>query len=142
GAHLRGRRIGGHEDDGRGARELGGQRHALGVVARREADHAAPALLVGEGQELVEGSADLEGACPLQVLALEEDAVARGLVEGAAGDHGRAMDAALQPARGLPDIVDGEGIHGADYRAPVEAGYTPPMRMLTAVVASALLLQG
>ena len=102
----------------------------------------APALLVGERQELVEGAANLEGARPLQILALEEDAVARGLVEGAARDHGRAMDVPLQAARGLPNVVDGDGIHGADYRAAVEAGYTARMRTLTAVVASVLLLQG
>jgi len=52
------------------------------------------------------------------------------------------MDVPLQAARGLPNVVDGDGIHGADYRAAVEAGYTARMRTLTAVIASVLLLQG
>src|SRR5579871_3811341 len=40
----------------------------LGVIAGRHADHAAPALLVGEGGKLDDGTAILERVGDLQVL--------------------------------------------------------------------------
>lgn len=65
----RGRRHG-HHDHGAAAEAPGGKRHALGVVARRGADHAAGALLWREVHHLVEGAAQLEGEHGLLVLAL------------------------------------------------------------------------
>jgi hypothetical protein len=91
--HLQGGRVRRHQEDGRGSRELGGEGHALGMVARGEADHAALALLVAEGQELVERAANLEGAGTLEILALEEDVVAAPLVERAARDDRRMVNA-------------------------------------------------
>src|SRR5262249_58243558 len=55
-------RIGRHQDDRADARRARRQRHALGVIARREREDAAAPLAVVEARELVERAADLERA--------------------------------------------------------------------------------
>ena len=79
--HLVGRSGGRHDDDGRHAGELGGERDGEAVVARREGDDAGAAGLVGKLRHHVVGAAQLEGAGRVQVLALEEEARAVGGAE-------------------------------------------------------------
>ena len=59
----------------------GGGRHALGMVAGRERDHAASPLGLRDGRHLVEGAAKLERSGPLQQFRLEEDPGSRAFVE-------------------------------------------------------------
>ena len=65
-----------HHDHGRNAAAARRQRHALGMVAGRGADHAAAGDGLGEVRDLVVGAAQLEREDRLQVLALEQDPVA------------------------------------------------------------------
>ena len=81
------------------------------MVARGETDHATRSLLVAEGQELVERPANLEGARTLEVLALEKDVAAAPLVERAARDHGRAVNAPLEARRRGANILEIDGAH-------------------------------
>ena len=76
------------------------------LFAGGEARDAAPALLVDEGEELVERATDLEGARPLQVPALEENGVAAALVEGAHGDDRRPVNAPRETGGRRLDVVD------------------------------------
>src|ERR1043166_5933070 len=83
-----------------------GDRDGLRVVAGREGDDAARALLIRERENLVGRAAHLEGAGALEVLALEEDAAARQPVEGARGDDGRAVDEGADARLGQADEVE------------------------------------
>ena len=65
-----------HHDDRRDAASTRRKRHALGVVARRGADHAACSRARRQVGDLVVGAAQLEGEHRLQVFALEQDRVA------------------------------------------------------------------
>jgi hypothetical protein len=65
-----------HHDHGADAELLRRQRHALGVVAGRGADHAALALRRRQVGDLVVGAAQLEAEYRLHVLALEQYPVA------------------------------------------------------------------
>jgi len=81
------------------------------MVARGERDDTTGALAGRQAQQLVEGAADLEGTRPLEILTLEEYGIAGRLVEGPAGDHRRAVNAALQAAgRGL-DLLERQHGH-------------------------------
>src|SRR5690606_18341395 len=64
----------------------------LRVVAGAHGDDAAPPLVGGEREELVERAALLEGGGELQVLELEEDLRAREARERAAVDERRRFD--------------------------------------------------
>ncbi len=75
---LDGRRVGRHDDDGRGAEQSRRAGHALGVVARRVGDDAARELGVGQRRDGVVGAADLEGADRLERLRLQVSPRARG----------------------------------------------------------------
>nr|GEU28525.1 hypothetical protein [Tanacetum cinerariifolium] len=75
--HLR--RGGGHHDQG-AAPQLGcRQRHALGVVAGRGANHATLALRFAQVGHLVVGATNLEAEHALHVFALEINAVVKAL---------------------------------------------------------------
>ena len=66
-----------HHDRRAAAEPLRGERHALRVVAGRRRDHAARAARAGGRlRHLVVGAAQLEREHRLQVLALEQHAVA------------------------------------------------------------------
>jgi hypothetical protein len=78
------RRGGRHHHQGAAVQPLGGQRHALSVIAGRRADHAAAQLLGGELHHLVVSAAQLERKHLLQVLALQQQPVVE-----AAGQPGR-----------------------------------------------------
>ncbi len=64
-----------HHDQGLHAPVARGQRHALGVIARRGRDHAARHLGLRQQGDLVAGPAQLEGKHRLQILALEQHPV-------------------------------------------------------------------
>ena len=106
---LRDRRAVGHEDGGRDAVLLRGQRDALRVVAGRGRHDAEGTLLVGEPGDPDGGAADLERAGALEVLALE--------VHRHPGERGEPPrlhhrcpdgDGVDQRARGL-DVGKGDG---------------------------------
>ena len=70
-----------HDDRRRNAQLARRQRHALGMIARGCADDAALARLGREPDDLVVGSAKLEGEDRLQVLPLEQDRSSQALRE-------------------------------------------------------------
>src|SRR2546427_19320 len=102
--HLQRGRVGRHADDGARADHARRQGDALSVVARRVRDDAARAVGVGERAELVERAADLEGSRALEVLALEEHAVAARVVERLRRDGRGAVDPIAEPPR-VPLLV-------------------------------------
>ena len=65
-------RVRRHDDDARDVEHLSGERDGLRVVAGREGDDAAAALVGVQSRERVVRAAKLEGAGALQVFALEE----------------------------------------------------------------------
>ena len=107
---FQGRGGRGHHDQRAAAEAAGRQRHALGVVAGRGADHAARTLLRRQVRHLVVGAAQLEAEHALHVFALEVNAVAharrqrRGQVER--GLFGDVVDAGGQ------DFLEIVGSHG------------------------------
>ena len=66
-------RVRRHYDGGLHAEDLRRRRHTLGVVAGRERDHPAAALVLRDRGQLVEGAAELERPGPLQHFGLQED---------------------------------------------------------------------
>ena len=101
---LHRRRVGRHDDDARDVEHLSGERDRLRVVAGREGDDAAAALVGGEARERVVGAAELEGAGALQVLALEEQVGAGARVDGARGRDRRPWATPAICARGALDV--------------------------------------
>ena len=81
GLHLDLRRRLRHHDRGRNPAAPRRQRDALGMIARRRADHAALRRRVGQVRDLVVGPAHLEREHGLQVLALEKNVVAQATTE-------------------------------------------------------------
>ena len=75
--HLQGGSGDGHDDDGTAAQLACRQRHTLGMVAGRGADHAPGTFLGAEVGHLVVGAAQLERENGLHVLALEQHPVAQ-----------------------------------------------------------------
>ena len=71
---LQRRRVGRHDDDRGDAEPLRGDRHALGMIAGGEGDHAALPLLVAELHQPVGRAAQLERAAGLQAFAFQPDA--------------------------------------------------------------------
>ncbi len=115
--HLDRRRRLRHHDDRRDAAAARRERDALCVVAGGRADHAAPGDGVGEVGDLVVGAAQLEREDRLQVLALEQDAVAeaprqpRGRLEGRL--DGDVVDARLEDAFDVALLHGKPGCRGA-----------------------------
>ena len=100
GIHLDGGRGHGHDDDGFASQTAGGQGHPLGMVAGRGGDDAAAQLFGRKTGHLVVGAAQLEGKHRLQVVPLEQHAVAQaagkahGLIQR--GLDGHVVDPAQQ----------------------------------------------
>src|SRR5712672_1394486 len=67
------RRIARHPDGRAHAQEVSGQGHGLRMIARGESHRAARSLLGREAAQRVIGTAELEGACALEILTFEED---------------------------------------------------------------------
>jgi hypothetical protein len=120
--HLDARR-GYRHDDGRAAAELlRRERHALRVVAGARRDHAARELRRREARHLVVGAAQLEREHRLQVLSLEQQAIAE-----PARQAGRHLQRRL-----LRDVIDArvedflEVIDAAHGRSLAQAACGPP----------------
>jgi hypothetical protein len=96
GADLDLRRGDRHDDRGPAAQPLGGQRHALGMIAGGGGDHAALQGGCRQSRHLVIRAAHLEGKHRLQVLALQQHATA---------------GARRQPGRELERRLDGDVVH-------------------------------
>src|SRR4029079_19025790 len=79
----------------------------------------------------VVGAAKLEGADALEVLRLEEDGRAGGLVERPGRDHRRAVGDAVEPPRGGPDVLD------ADHGVRSTAAHSPEWRRTRSVIPKA-----
>jgi hypothetical protein len=102
-----------HHDHRPGA-ELGrGQRHALRVIARRGADHAAGDLVRAQARHLVVGAPQLEREDRLKILAFQQHPPAEPLREARHRVEG-ALDRHVVDAGGedLADVVR----HGAGSR--------------------------
>jgi hypothetical protein len=110
GIDLQGRRGGRHHDQRAAAEAARRQRHALGMVAGRGADHAALELLRRQVRHLVVGAAQLEAEHALHVFALEVNAVAHALGQGR-GQFERGFLGHVVDARGQ-DFLEVVGSHG------------------------------
>jgi hypothetical protein len=87
------------------------------VVSRAHRDHAAAALGLRQGQQLVERAALLERRGELQVLQLEENLRPGEPRQRAAVDARRALDRAGDALRGGANVGDGDrGEYGEVYR--------------------------
>ncbi len=122
GGHLGGGCVLGHDDHRGHVEQAGRERDRLGMVAGGEGQHAALALGGVQLHQGVVGAAELEGPHALEVLALEEELGAQGLVGGARAQHGGAVgDARQAPGRGGDVVVGGRGrgmrFHGASSRS-------------------------
>ncbi|MPM04481.1 hypothetical protein SDC9_50758 [bioreactor metagenome] len=144
----------GKDEGGLDAEHLRRVGHALGVVPGGRGDDALRPLLVGEGEDLVGGSTDLEGSRKLEILRLEVDLRAPQGVKlvspqdggppHLAGDSpGRVFyvlksdnpchctaSASLCPFRAF--IVNGTGAAGISSAAP------PPVRLFYSSIHSAM----
>src|SRR6266516_2011892 len=89
--------VGGFRFDGDDAAGEGG-----GVVAGGEGDQAAIAGLLGQGQQAVEGAADLERAGLLERLGLDHNPGPGAPVEGGRGHHRGPVDPSGDPSRCRP----------------------------------------
>ena len=89
----------------------GGDGGGLRVVAGRIGDHAAGKRLRGQGKDQVRGSADLECAAALEVLAFEEGAHAGFGVEPGGSEDRRAARQRPDPFRRRAHVggLNGEG---------------------------------
>src|SRR6266536_445402 len=120
GRDLDRRRAGWHVDHRGDAEVGGGEGDALGVVAGARRHDAAPAHGGGQPGHVHERPAQLEGAGPLQQLALEVDLPAS--LRRRAGEHrGGDGDAAELLGR-PPDVLDAHCDGGGDRRDGRSAG--------------------
>ena len=98
---LHGTRSLPHDDEAVDALQRGAVRKRLRVVPGRDPDHPGSALVIGQGRELVQGTARLEGAGALEELCFQVDARS----EGRRREHGRPVQAARDGFPSAPDIV-------------------------------------
>src|SRR5262249_56869183 len=96
----------------------------LRVVAGREGDNAAGALVGRQARQRVVGAAELECAGALEVLALEEQLGAGPRVDGARRDDRRGVRGAGDLARGALDVGESRNWHRG--REPAALNATPP----------------
>src|SRR6266487_1535986 len=92
----------GHDHGGLGTDLGGGPGEGCGVVAGGDGDQAAVAGLLGQGQQAVEGAADLERAGLLERLGLDHDLGTGAPVEGGRGHHRGPVDPSGDPSRCRP----------------------------------------
>ena len=123
GVDLRhGRGLG--DEDRRGDAGLARRpRNRLPVVPGARRDDAGGALVRGELRDRVERAPDLERACPLEVLGLEQHRPAREAREGLRREHRRDARDAGETLLRLPDVVDRRA-RGRHPPAPVTASTT------------------
>ena len=72
---------------------------------RGKRDDAPFALLFGQLQQGIHGSADLERAGPLQVFALQADLDPDSFRKRVVGEEGGAVDRRCDPGGGSPDVI-------------------------------------
>ena len=109
GGDLDQRRHQRHDDARADAVLAGVEGDGLGVIAGAGGDDAAAALVVGEGEDLVERAALFEGAGALQVVELEEDLLAGHLGKPGGVARGREVDVAADALLRGADGVEGDG---------------------------------
>ena len=102
GGTLGRRRVAWHEDRRPRPVLARGEGQRLGVVARGDRAHAVGAQR-GHG---VEGAAELEGACALEVLGLQSDRGTDSRVERARAQQGRAVRDAVEARGGRVHVLD------------------------------------
>ena len=76
------------------------------MISRGVGGHTSLDLRVGEREESVEGAPKLEGSHLLEVLALEEEPLARDPIETPRSQNGSAMSVATNLRRRLFDIAE------------------------------------
>ena len=105
---LHSRRVERHHDRCVDTHDLCRQRHALSVISRRKGHHSPAALVVGELQETVQRTSDLERAAALQVFGLRMDPSADGNVERVTGEQRRAVHMPADALGGGLDVREGD----------------------------------
>jgi len=108
--HLR--RVGRHDDHRRHAEPPRGQRHALGMIARREGNDAAGAQLLRQRRNRRHAAAKLEASGELQTLRLDQHPAAGDLVQQRRREQRRATDRPRNAGVGGVDPVD---IHAMSF---------------------------
>ncbi len=103
------RRPVGHVDLGADAEHLGCEGHPLGMVPCAGGDHPPGLLLLRETGHARVGAPDLEGAGPLEVLALEVDLGADAIGEGPAVLERSGPDDSAEQVLRSADVVQGDG---------------------------------
>ena len=105
---------GGHDDDRARAEFAGAQRHALGVVTGRGANHAFFQLRNCEIGHLVVGAAQLEAVHRLLVFALEQDGVVQALAQLLGPLQGRGHRHVVHPGvENFDQVIGGaQGLGG------------------------------
>jgi hypothetical protein len=98
-----------HDDAGTDAVPAGVECNGLGVITGAGGDDAAAALVVGEGEDLVQRAALFESTGTLQVVELEEDLLAGHLGELRRVGRGRQVDMAADALARCDDGVEGDG---------------------------------
>ena len=106
------RRVGRHDDGGGGAHGVGRGGDALGVIARREGDHAALDFAGVEAADAVVGAAELERPGALQGLGLDQQAAADAFVQQGRFEQRRDHGHAFEAARGGDDVGEDRRIKG------------------------------
>ena len=108
-----------HHDRGADPPPPRGVAEGQGMIARGVGRDTPLRLLVGQSENRVAGAPNLEGACFLEILTLEEQVRPGQPVQVRARQHRRAMDVGANPlARGL-HIFKGGDVHGAVFRLAV-----------------------
>ena len=108
-----------HDDRGADSPPPRGVAEGQGMIARGVGRDAPLRLLVGQPENRVAGAPNLEGACLLEVLTLEEQVRPGQPIQVRARQHRCAMDVGTNPlARGL-HIFKGGDVHGAVFRLAV-----------------------
>ena len=98
--------VGRHDDGRLGADDGGGKRDGGTVVARRERHDAGTTFLLGELQDPVQRTTELERPRSLQVLRLDENVSTADFVERRRGEDARAVHDPPGPIGGRPDPSD------------------------------------
>ena len=102
------RRVGGHHDHGRRPQQASRSSDALGMVARRVGDDAAPALLRGQGRDRGVGASQLERPDRLEGFGLQEPS----LLGRSERHERRAGRDAAQAVGRRTDVLDAHQPHG------------------------------
>ena len=106
---LRHRRVLRHEDRRVGPLLAGRVRDGLAVVPGARRDDAGGPLLVGQHRDLVDRATDLERACPLEVLRLQQDLPAAQPRERLRAEERRDTRVVADPLARILDVSECRG---------------------------------